>query len=59
MSSEPQESVSQLRTRAGTARRLASQLTATADRDKLLQFAAELEAKADRIESRRKPGAED
>lgn len=60
MSAKPKDGVAQqLRRRAATARRLAAQLTQAADREELLQFAAELEAKAERLESRPKPDAKD
>jgi hypothetical protein len=50
MSEKKEETAAELRSRAGTARRLAVQLVQAADREKLLEFAAELEAKADRLD---------
>jgi hypothetical protein len=50
MSVEEREEASQLRSRAATARRLAVQVTDQADREKLLLFAAELEARAAKLE---------
>jgi hypothetical protein len=56
MSVEEREEASQLWARAATARRLAAQVTEQADREKLLQFAAELEARAAELERGGKPG---
>jgi hypothetical protein len=49
----------QLRSRAVTARRLALQVTQLIDRERLLEFAAELDAKADRLERNRTSIAND
>jgi hypothetical protein len=57
MSVEKRGEASQLRSRAATARRLACHVTQQADREKLLQFAAELEARADELERGGRPGA--
>ncbi len=60
MSAEELEgTAAQLRSRAATARRLALELSQASDRESLLQFAAELEAKAERLEGNRVPDAKD
>lgn len=48
---QDREAIEQKRDMARRARRLAETLTADADRNRLLQHAAELEAEADRLEA--------
>lgn len=59
MCAEKKRTVSRLRSRAATARRLALEVTQAIDRDRLLQFAAELEAEAERLEGDRGLAAKD
>ena len=59
MSDEEERTVRRLRSRAATARRLALEVTQAADRETLLQFAAELEAEAESLEGNRGADAKD
>jgi hypothetical protein len=59
MCAEKERTASRLRSRAATARRLALEVTQATDRDSLLQFAAELEAEAERLDGDGGPAAKD
>ncbi len=58
MSTQQESEADRLLSRAATARRLAAQVTQQLDRDRLLKFAAELEARAARLQHDR-PGDND
>jgi hypothetical protein len=50
MAAKQRDEAERLRQQASTARRLASQLSQATDRNRLLRYAGELEARADRLE---------
>ena len=53
MAAKQPNEAEKLRQQASTARRLASQQSQTSDRKTLLNYAGELEAKAERLEGRK------